>query len=272
MENENNVAEKEQQSIDKHNAELKEQTARQEERQREQERAETDRRNAERLQRESEQRRKEERERTEHLKQVEEHRKQREKELANRQVGGGDNKELESHLAKGRQLDIQANKEGRGAKQEQSYKSLEERQINIDYRYAMEHLKEYLDTVQKYENLQKNVEQLDKVNKSLESTKDKKAVEKYQTTKESLEKKICDTLEIKKDKPKFLQSKKAVESSFKDKVKKGLADLGAKAEVAKAEITKIKAVEKAQTTHGEYKPANRTASRTVKPQTRARGR
>lgn len=56
-------------------------------------------------------------------------RKRREQELADRQVGGGTGKkakELEENLAKGRQLDVQANKEGRGAKQEQPYKEQEQ--------------------------------------------------------------------------------------------------------------------------------------------------
>lgn len=271
MENDIDIAEKERQSIDKHNEELREQRNREEERRKEQERIETDRRTAERLRKEEE-RRKEQRENKEHLKQVEEHQRQRERELANRQVGGG-NKELENHLAKGRQLDIQANQEGRGAKQAKPYKTLEERQIDIDYRYTMDNLKHYLETVQKYEDLRKNVEQLDKVNKSLETVKDKKVKEKYETSKQSIEKKICDTLDIKKDKPKFLQSKKAVETSFRGKVQKGLADLGAKAEVAKTKIAEIKAEKNTQSSHRENEPG-RTASRakTIAPQTRTRAR
>lgn len=92
------------------------------------ERTQADKLNQERLQRESEKRRKEQNDRKEHLKQVEELRRQRQKELADREVGGGKGehgREVEQHLARGRQLDIQANKEGRGAKQEQSYKEQE---------------------------------------------------------------------------------------------------------------------------------------------------
>lgn len=133
-----------------------------------------------------------------------------------------------------------------------------------------ERLKKHLETVQKYEDLKKNVEQLDKVNKNLETMKDKKVMEKYETSKQALEKKICDTLGIKKDKPKFLQSKKAVESSFRQKVEKGLVELGAKVEVSKAEITKIKAEEKAQNSHGEKKSARIKTE--PQKQTRARAR
>lgn len=95
------------------------------------ERTQADKLNKERLQRESEKRRKEQNDRKEHLKQVEEMRRQRQKELADREVGGGKDehgREVEQHLAKGRQLDIQANKEGRGAKQEQPFKVQEHRE------------------------------------------------------------------------------------------------------------------------------------------------
>lgn len=134
----NDEVAKERESIEKNNAELKKQSASEEERRTERERMETERRNTERLRREREQK-----EQAEHLKQVEEHRKQREKELADRQVGGGNSKELESQLARGRQLDMQSNQRGMGAKQEKPYKSLEERQINADYRFAMNNLKKH---------------------------------------------------------------------------------------------------------------------------------
>ena len=169
---------------------------------------------------------------------------------------------------------IQANKDNIGEKKERSYKSPEERKIDIDYRYTMEHLKNYLKTIQQYEDLKKNVEQLDKVNKSLESLRDKKIKEKYETSKQSLEKKICNTLAIKKDKPQLLQSKKTVEQSFRDKIQKGLADFGAKADVAKKNIAEIKSEKIKQSSQRENKLVRRTTNseKTIEPQKRARGR
>ena len=89
------------------------------------ERVQADKQYREKLQKESERRRKEQNDRKEHLKHVEELRHQRQKELADKEVGGDKGREIENHLARGRQLDIQANKEGRGAKQEQPYKEQE---------------------------------------------------------------------------------------------------------------------------------------------------
>ena len=143
MEKENDNIRREQENIKKHQEQRqkeemeKEQARLSGERLREEqrladERATSERENQERLQRESEERRKQNEYKEEvkkELKQLEEIRKQREKELADREVGGGDGKkgkEIEEHLAKGRQLDIQANKEGRGAKQEQPYKEQSE--------------------------------------------------------------------------------------------------------------------------------------------------
>lgn len=226
------------------------------------ERAQVDKQYREKMQKESERR-----------KEQGEHKRQRERELADRKVGGG-SEELENHLAKGGQMDIQANNEDRGAKQEKNYKSLEERQIDIDYRHTMYNLKNYLETIQKYEDLKKNVEQLNKINKKLETMKDKRVKEKYETSKQSLENKICYTLQIKKDKPKLWQSKKAVEQSFRNKVQKGLADMGAKAEVAKIKIAEIKAGKNIQTSQQKNNPVRRTTNRakTIASQTRARVR
>ncbi len=94
------------------------------------ERVQADKQYREKLQKESERRRKEQNDRKEHLKHVEELRRQRQKELADREVGGDKGREIENHFARGRQLDIQANKEGRGAKQEQPYKEQEHREHN----------------------------------------------------------------------------------------------------------------------------------------------
>ena len=54
--------------------------------------------------------------------------KQREKEVADWEVGGDKGNKVQNQIIKGRQLDIKANKEGRGAKQEQSYKPKQEGQ------------------------------------------------------------------------------------------------------------------------------------------------
>ena len=187
------------------------------------------------------------------IKQLDEVSRQRQKTLADKKV------------------EQQEKREGSGAKQGKPYKSLEERQINADYRYVMDNLKKQ---VQDYENAKKNVEQLEKINKSLENLKDKKVIEKYQTTKKSLEKKICGTLGIKKDKPKLWQSKKVVEQSFRNKVQKGLADMGTKADVAKKKIAETKCEKNTQTSQRENKPVGRTTNRAkaIVPQTRTRAR
>lgn len=107
-----------------------------EERQREEQRVaevrrKVDKQTQERLQKESERRRKEQQERKEHLKQLEEMKKQREQNLADKEVGGGKGREIENYLAKERQLAIQANKEGKGAKQEKPYKIQEQGEKSI---------------------------------------------------------------------------------------------------------------------------------------------
>lgn len=82
----------------------------------------------------------EEQARKEQLKHLEEMRKQRERELADREVGGGtgqQGKQVEEFLIRSRQLDIQANKEGRGAKQEQPYKE-KEKESGLDKLRAFE--------------------------------------------------------------------------------------------------------------------------------------
>jgi len=118
--------------------------------------------------------------------------------------------------------------------------------------------------VSTYETLKNQVGQLDKVNKNLETLKDKKVMEKYETSKADLETKIGETLGIQKDKPKFLQSKKVPETTFKEKVQKGLAEMGEKAKIATERVKEIRAEK--QSNHRDNKPASTsrtaTASRT----------
>lgn len=87
------------------------------------ERAKADKLNKERLQKESERRRKEQRERAEALKQAQALQTiERQRKAEDMEVGGGNINKMVDHLARGRQIDIQANKQGKGAKQEQPYK------------------------------------------------------------------------------------------------------------------------------------------------------
>lgn len=265
MENDNALREQqERQSIDRYNAELREQNTRYEEQIREHERLETERRNAERLRKEDE-RRKEQRKQKEQQ-QIEEQRKQREREFLDNAVGGGtDDKKLEDYLVKLRQLEIKANREGTGARKEQPYKPPEKDKAS------------YLKTIQTYENLKKNVEQLDKVNKNLETIKDTRARAKYETSKQSLENKICETLDIKKDKPKFLQSKKEVETSFREKVQRGIDNLEKRVEVAKTKIAEMKKEPSEQAfqpveNRENARTITRENARTITPQNKARGR
>lgn len=115
--------------------------------------------------------------------------------------------------------------------------------------------------IESYANLKNNVEQLDKLNKSMETLKDKRVMEKYQASKESLEKKICDTLEITKDKPKLFQRKQTIEKSFRERVEKGLADLGAKAEIAKARLSEIRSEKRTGSSRNRSASTGRTANR-----------
>ncbi len=129
-------------------------------------------------------------------------------------------------------------------------------------------------TIKTYETLRNNVEQLNKVNKNLDSIKDKRIVEKYETTKQSLEKKVCETLEITKEKPKLMQNKKQIETSFREKVEKGLSDLKAKADICKVRLSEINAEKRSSVSVKEKNSYSekKTVSRTIKPQTRTRGR
>lgn len=130
--------------------------------------------------------------------------------------------------------------------------------------------------VQTYENLKYNVEQLDKVNKNLKTQKDKKVVEKYENSRQSLEKKVCETLDIKKDKPKLLRGKKAVETSFQEKVYKGLSELKMKADIAKSRLSELKVEKEVLSTHRDNKSisirrtTNNIGTRTVAKKTRTR--
>ena len=254
---EQTTADKERQSIAKHQEDMKEQGAREQQSLAEQNRIETERRA-------TEQRNKEERERQEKLRKESE-KKKAEQRKKNSIAGHGNDivtqtvriAETSVHmLADDTKNIIRMSKELLQKRAEK--KELSESECNK--------------VIKTYEMVKNNVEQLDKVNKNLDTLKDKKVIEKYETTKKSLEKKVCDTLEITKDKPKFLQSKKAVETSFREKIGKGLADLKAKADICKGRLSQINAEKKEQTSHREKEPASRTASRTVKPQTQTRGR
>lgn len=256
---EQSIADKERQSIAKHQEEIKEQGAREQQRLAEQNRIETERRA-------TEQRAKEERERQEKLRKESEKKKAEQRKKYSIAGHGNDIvtqtvriAETSVHmLADDTKNIIRMSKELLQKRAEK--KELSESECNK--------------VIKTYETVKNNVEQLDKVNKNLDTLKDKKVIEKYETTKKSLEKKVCDTLEITKDKPKFLQSKKAVETSFREKIGNGLADLKAKADICKGRLAEINKEKKTQTSHREEKPASRTASRTIKPQTqtRARGR
>lgn len=153
------------------------------------------------------------------------------------------------------------------------YRGDEEKQINRDYRYAMDNLKEYLAVLQNYEKTKQNIEQLDRVNKSIKKTKDKEVIKKYQTTKTSLEKRICDTLAIEKDKPKFWQNEKMLEESFRNRVQKAVNELGEKAKIAKEKIEKVKAeeIKTKEQSHDVRSGINRN-NVIEKSQTRARAR
>ena len=108
-----------------------------EERQREVKRLEEERVKAdkviqERLRKESELRRRRQNELKERARELQE---QRNKEMLDKHVGGETDGKVEELFIKGRQLDIQANREGKGAKKEQPYKQQE--------REAMARFKEY---------------------------------------------------------------------------------------------------------------------------------
>lgn len=256
---ENDVAEKERKSIAKHQEELKEQGAREQASMTERNRIETERRA-------TEQRAKEERERQEKLRKESERKKAEQRKKYSIAGHGNDIVTQSVRIAETSvHMLVDDTKNIIRMSKELLQKRAEEKKLTEG---------ECNKIVQTYENLKNNVAQLDKVNKNLETLKDKKVMEKYQTSKDTLEKKICETLDIQKDKPKFLQSKKAVETSFREKVQKGLTDLGAKAEIAKARLTEIKAEKNTQSYYRDNKPAStsRTASRTVKPQTQTRAR
>lgn len=258
---ENDVVKMERESIAKHQKAVKEENDKEQAKRMEKERIESERKA-------TEQRAKEERERQERL------RKEREKKKA-------EQKKKTSIAGRGNDIGTQTIR-----LVETGVKSLYGDVQNI-IRMSKELLEKRAEQkqltegeckkiLQTYENLKNNVEQLDKVNKNLDMLKDKKVVEKYKTSKVTLEKKICETLDIKKDKPKLLHSKKAVEISFREKIGKGIADLKSKADIAKGRLSEIKAEKKEQSINRDNKPAStsRTAShsKTIAPQTKARGR
>jgi DNA repair exonuclease SbcCD ATPase subunit len=133
--------------------------------------------------------------------------------------------------------------------------------------------------VQAYETLKNQVEKLDKVNKNLENLKDKKVIEKYEVSKKELESKISNTLDIQKEKPKFLQSKAKTqeqEKTFSEKIQKGLADLREKANIARVRLQQLKSEKKVVVTKTTYKDARgnevrtNTKAKTQAPKTRTR--
>lgn len=154
----------EKEAVKKEEARLQEERQR-EEQKRVEEKVRTDRQNQERQRKESERRRREQNDRKEHLKQVEEMRALRAKEQADREVGGGKGEQgrrMEQHLIRGRQLDIQANKEGRGAKQTQQYRPQEQREMSK----ALEKLRNFEKTVE-----HKIEDKEQKQNKEMERTR-----------------------------------------------------------------------------------------------------
>lgn len=251
----NDVAEKERESIVRHEKFLKEERDKEQTYRMEQERIENENRA-------TEQRTKEEKERQERL------RKEKERKRAE--------KKKKTSIA-GRGNDIVTD----------SIRIVENstKMLYDDTRYIIKMSKELLQKraeekkltegecnkmIQTYENLKNNVVQLEKVNKNLETLKEKKVIEKYETSKQALEKKICETLDIKKDKPKLLHSKKAVETSFREKVQKGLADLGEKVSIAKDRLGEIRNEKKSQFNYFENKPETTCRAKTVAPKTRTR--
>lgn len=133
--------------------------------------------------------------------------------------------------------------------------------------------------VQAYETLKNQVEKLDKVNKNLENLKDKKVIEKYEISKKELESKISNTLDIQKEKPKFLQSKAKTqeqEKTFSEKIQKGLADLREKADIARDRLQQLKSEKKVVVTKTTYKDAREnevrinTKAKIQAPKTRTR--
>lgn len=252
---ENEVAEKERESISKHEKAMKEENAKEQENRMEQERIESERRA-------TEERAKEERDRQERLRKEKE-RKRAEQKKKTSIAGRGndivtDSMRIVETSAKMLYDDtkyiIKMSKELFQKRAEE--KKLTEGECNK--------------IVQTYENLKNNVVQLEKVNKNLETLKEKKVIEKYETSKQALEKKICETLDIKKDKPKLLHSKKAVETSFREKIQKGLADLGEKVSIAKDRLGEIRNEKKSQFNYSEDKPETTCRAKTVAPKTRTR--
>lgn len=254
---EQNIAEKERQSIAKHQEELKEQGIKEQASLTEQNRVETERRA-------TEQRATEERERQDKLRKESE--KKKEEQRKKYSVAGHGNDiitqsvrivETSVHmLVDDTKTIIKMSKELLQKRAES--KQLTEGECNK--------------IVSTYENLKNQVGQLEKINNNLDTLKDKKVMEKYQTSKVDLEKKIGETLDIQKDKPKFLQNKKVPENTFKEKIQKGLSELGEKAKIATERLKEIRAEK--QSTHRENKPAStsRTTSqaKTQAPKSRTR--
>nr|WP_308742135.1 hypothetical protein [uncultured Anaerocolumna sp.] len=108
---------------------------------------------------------------------------------------------------------------------------------------------------------------------------DKKVIEKYEVSKKELESKISNTLDIQKEKPKFLQSKAKTqeqEKTFSEKIQKGLADLREKANIARVRLQQLKSEKKVVVTKTTYKDARgnevrtNTKAKTQAPKTRTR--
>lgn len=255
--NENEVVDKERQSIAKHEKDMKEESAREQANRMEQARVESDRRA-------SEQRAKEEQERQERL------RKESEKKKADQNKKysiAGHGNDLGTDIVRIAETSVKMLYDDTKFIINQTKELLQKRAESKQLTEG-----ECNKIISTYENLKNQVGQLEKVNKNLDTLKDKKVMEKYETSKADLEKKIGETLGIQKDKPKFLQNKNVPENTFREKVQKGLSELGEKAKIATERLKEIR-TEK-QSTQREHKPAStsRTASqsKTVAPKTRTR--
>ncbi len=170
-------------------------------------------RNQEEIKKDSERRRQADRDRKEQQRQQEDLRKAQEelKRIENEQKAL-EQKEMEEpkkkseHIPQSQELMDLANTQ-----------TMFERQIRAESQVKAE----YNRAIEKHDTFKEKVETLDKLNKSIEQTKDKVLLTKYKANKESLEKDIERDYGISKEKPKFLQSKEKkaeVERDYRDKL------------------------------------------------------